>query len=66
MAAKLEKVLYTAKIHTTSGRDGRAVSDEGLLDVQLNPQIAPRKGPATNPSPRSATIPFPQERRRKS
>lgn len=40
MTTKLEQVLYTARTHTTSGRDGRAVSDDGLLDVQLNPPKA--------------------------
>ena len=37
MTTKLDKVLYTAKAHTTGGRDGRAVSDDGLLDVKLAP-----------------------------
>lgn len=32
---KLDKVLYTARTHTTGGRDGRAVSDDGLLEVNL-------------------------------
>ena len=50
MTTKLEKVLYTAKTHTTGGRDGRAVSDDGLLDVQLNPPKAlGGNGTATNP-----------------
>ena len=50
MTTKLEKVLYTARIHTTSGRDGRAVSDDGLLDVQLNPpKSLGGNGSATNP-----------------
>jgi osmotically inducible protein OsmC len=50
MTTKLDKVLYTAKAHTTGGRDGRAVSDDGLLDVKLAP---PKElggmGGATNP-----------------
>jgi Ohr subfamily peroxiredoxin len=50
MTTKLDKVLYTAKARTTGGRDGRAVSDDGLLDVKLAP---PKKlggmGGATNP-----------------
>lgn len=51
MTAKLEKVLYTAKTHTTGGRDGRAVSDDGLLDVQLNPpKSLGGNGSATNPA----------------
>jgi Ohr subfamily peroxiredoxin len=50
MTQILDKVLYTAKAHTTGGRDGRAVSDDGLLDVKLAP---PKEmggmGGATNP-----------------
>ncbi|SCK26086.1 organic hydroperoxide resistance protein [Vogesella sp. LIG4] len=50
MTAKLEKVLYTARTHTTGGRDGRAVSDDGLLDVQLNPpKSLGGNGTASNP-----------------
>jgi len=47
---KLDKILYTAKAHTTGGRDGHAKSDDGLLDVTLSPPKAmggPGKG--TNP-----------------
>jgi lipoyl-dependent peroxiredoxin len=44
------KVLYTAHATATGGRDGRAVSDDGLLDVKLAP---PKElggaGGATNP-----------------
>jgi organic hydroperoxide reductase OsmC/OhrA len=32
---KIEKVLYTAHAKATGGRDGRAVSSDGLLDVKL-------------------------------
>lgn len=50
MTTKLDKLLYTAKARTTGGRDGRAVSDDGLLDVKLAP---PKElggmGGATNP-----------------
>jgi osmotically inducible protein OsmC len=50
MTQILDKVLYTAKARTTGGRDGRAVSDDGLLDVKLAP---PKElggmGGATNP-----------------
>ena len=50
MTKTLDKVLYTAKARTTGGRDGRAVSDDGLLDVKLAP---PKElggmGGATNP-----------------
>jgi Ohr subfamily peroxiredoxin len=50
MTTKLEKVLYTARTHTTGGRDGRAVSDDKLLDVQLNPPKAlGGNGSASNP-----------------
>lgn len=31
----LDKVLYTAKAHTTGGRDGASRSDDGRLEVQL-------------------------------
>ncbi|MFY8093131.1 MAG: organic hydroperoxide resistance protein [Niveispirillum sp.] len=44
------KVLYTATATSTGGRDGRATSDDGLLDVKLAP---PKElggaGGATNP-----------------
>jgi Ohr subfamily peroxiredoxin len=44
---QLEKVLYTAKIHTTGGRDGAARSSDGRLDVKLSsPGTA---GGGTNP-----------------
>lgn len=50
MTTKLDKVLYTAHAHTTGGRDGRAVSDDGLLDVKLSPPKAMGgAGTATNP-----------------
>ena len=32
----LEKVLYTAKAHTTGGRDGASKSDDGLLTATLS------------------------------
>jgi peroxiredoxin, Ohr subfamily len=32
---KLDKVLYRAQTHTTGGREGRAVSSTGVLDVKL-------------------------------
>ena len=31
----LDKVLYTAKTHTTGGREGTSRSDDGRLDVQM-------------------------------
>ncbi len=43
----LEKVLYTAKIHTTGGRDGAARSSDGRLDIKLSSPGA--KGNGTNP-----------------
>lgn len=47
MTAKLEKVLYTAKAHTTGGRDGASRTDDGRLDVKLSsPGTA---GTGTNP-----------------
>ncbi len=50
MTTALNKVLYTAKAHTTGGRDGRSVTDDGLLDVRLAPPKAlGGAGGATNP-----------------
>lgn len=47
---KLEKVLYTAHTHTTGGRDGKSVSDDGLLSVNLSlPKAMGGSGTATNP-----------------
>jgi Ohr subfamily peroxiredoxin len=44
----LEKILYTAKAHTTGGRDGGAShSDDGRLDVMLSSPGDP--GAGTNP-----------------
>ena len=37
MVTKVEKVLYKAHATATGGRDGRAVSSDGLLDVKLAP-----------------------------
>ncbi|MCA3239200.1 MAG: organic hydroperoxide resistance protein [Curvibacter sp.] len=46
----LEKVVYTAKAHTTGGREGRSTTDDGLLDVRLSPPKAMGgAGNATNP-----------------
>lgn len=43
----LEKVLYTAKAHTTGGRDGKSKTDDGRLEVTLSsPGTA---GTGTNP-----------------
>ncbi|HYH66877.1 MAG TPA: organic hydroperoxide resistance protein [Urbifossiella sp.] len=43
----IDEVLYTAKAHTTGGRDGASRSSDGRLDVKLsNPGAA---GGGTNP-----------------
>jgi osmotically inducible protein OsmC len=43
-----EKVLYTAKAHTTGGRDGGASrTDDGRLDVKLS--VPGKPGTGTNP-----------------
>jgi Ohr subfamily peroxiredoxin len=45
--ASAERVLYTAKVHTTGGRDaGLAKSSDGHLEIRLTP---PGKGDGTNP-----------------
>src|SRR5499426_860491 len=44
---KLEKVLYTAKAHTTGGRDGASRTADGRLDVKLSSPGGP--GDGTNP-----------------
>ncbi|HEY3966953.1 MAG TPA: organic hydroperoxide resistance protein [Planctomycetaceae bacterium] len=44
---QIEKVLYTAKAHTTGGRDGASRSSDGRLDVKLSSPGAPGNG--TNP-----------------
>lgn len=46
----LEKVVYTAKATVTGGRDGRAVTSDGMLDVKLAvPKEMGGAGGATNP-----------------
>ena len=45
--ASLEKVLYTARAHTTGGRDGAARTDDGRLDVKLSSPAT--SGTGTNP-----------------
>jgi osmotically inducible protein OsmC len=42
-----EKVIYTAKVHTTGGRSGAARSDDGRLEVKLSRPGA--TGSGTNP-----------------
>ena len=50
MITKLDKVMYTAKAHTTGGREGRSVTDDRLLDVKLSlPKAMGGAGNATNP-----------------
>lgn len=44
---KLESVQYTAKTHTTGGRDGHARSDDGRLNVTLASPTSHSTG--TNP-----------------
>jgi lipoyl-dependent peroxiredoxin len=44
---QLEKVVYTAKTHTTGGRDGASRSSDGKLDVKLATPGTSREG--TNP-----------------
>ncbi|SET16441.1 MULTISPECIES: organic hydroperoxide resistance protein [Marinobacter] len=47
----LEKVLYTASAEATGGRDGRAVSSDGALDVALTTprELGGAGGEGTNP-----------------
>jgi len=45
--SEIERILYTARTHTTGGRDGVARSDDAELDIRLSP---PGSGkPGTNP-----------------
>ena len=43
---KLEKVIYTAKTHTTGGREGASRTSDGHLEVKLS---SPGIGTGTNP-----------------
>ena len=47
----IEQVLYTAHATATGGRDGRAVSSDGVLDIQLSTprELGGAGGPGTNP-----------------
>ena len=47
MTAQLDKVLYTAKAHTTGGRDGASRTDDGRLDIKLSSPGT--SGTGTNP-----------------
>ena len=51
MTMTLEKVLYTAKAHTTGGRDGASRSSDGRLDIKLSvpKQMGGADKPGTNP-----------------
>lgn len=47
----LEQVLYTAQATATGGREGRAVSSDQVLDIQLSTprELGGAGGPGTNP-----------------
>ena len=47
----IEKILYAATATATGGRDGRARSDDQMLDVQLSTprELGGGGGPGTNP-----------------
>ncbi|WP_284337503.1 organic hydroperoxide resistance protein [Comamonas sp. NoAH] len=47
MPQELDKVLYTARVHTTGGREGASLSDDGKLDIQHTPPGG--HGTGTNP-----------------
>ena len=47
MTTPLEKVLYTAKAHTTGGREGHSKTDDGRLEVNLSSPGT--SGTGTNP-----------------
>lgn len=42
----IDKVIYTARVHTTGGREGASRTDDGRLDVKLSNAGA---GSGTNP-----------------
>jgi lipoyl-dependent peroxiredoxin len=47
----LEKILYTGRATSTGGREGKAVSSDGALDVTLSTpkELGGPGGPGTNP-----------------
>src|SRR6187455_2714619 len=47
----IQKVLYTAQATATGGRDGRAVSSDNVLNIQLSTpkELGGGGGPGTNP-----------------
>src|SRR5512144_2345788 len=48
---KPDKILYTAQVTTTGGRDGRAIAANQALDVKLDTprELGGAGGPGTNP-----------------
>ena len=44
---QIQKVLYTARTHTTGGREGASRTDDGRLDVKMSAPGTP--GGGTNP-----------------
>jgi len=48
---KIENVLYRAQATATGGREGRAVSSDQVLDIQLSTpkELGGGGGPGTNP-----------------
>src|SRR5580692_3492173 len=42
-----ERILFTAKVHTTGGREGASRSSDGRLDIELSPPGSTAGG--TNP-----------------
>jgi lipoyl-dependent peroxiredoxin len=42
-----DKILFTAKVHTTGGREGASRSSDGRLDIKLSPPGSAASG--TNP-----------------
>jgi Ohr subfamily peroxiredoxin len=47
MITQIDKVLYTAKTHTTGGRNGESQSSDGRLDIKLSSPGS--SGAGTNP-----------------
>jgi lipoyl-dependent peroxiredoxin len=45
----IEKVLYTARTHTTGGREGHSRTDDGRLDLKLSPPGKEGADAGTNP-----------------
>lgn len=48
---KPDRILYTAQVTTTGGRDGRAIASNHALDVKLDTprELGGAGGPGTNP-----------------